>query len=54
METAAKTIATSALELICNSDVLSEVQKEFKEKTKEFVYDPLVPKGQKPNPLGIR
>ena len=54
METAAKTIATSALELICNSDVLSEVQKEFKEKTKKFVYDPLVPKGQKPNPLGIR
>ena len=54
METASKTMATSALELICNPDVLSEVQKEFKEKTKGFVYDPLVPQGQKPNPLGIR
>ncbi|MEE9276000.1 MAG: amidohydrolase [bacterium] len=54
MFTAAKTMATAALEIITDAKLLGEVREEFKEKTKEFTYDPLVPADQKPNPLGYR
>ncbi len=54
MITAAKTIAAAGHEFITNPGLLKDVREEFEEKTKDFVYDPLIPEGQKPNPLGVR
>ena len=54
MITAAKTIAAAGLEVITDPGVLKDVRAEFVEKTKDFTYDPLIPKDQKPNPLGVR
>jgi aminobenzoyl-glutamate utilization protein B len=54
MLTAAKTIATAAIEIITDEKLLGEVRAEFVEKTRGFIYDPLIPKDQKPNPLGVR
>ena len=54
MITAAKAMATSALELFTDKALMKEVQAEFEEKTHGFTYDPLIPADQKPNPLGVR
>ena len=54
MLTAAKTIATAAIEIITDEGLLEEIRAEFEEKTRGFTYDPLIPKDQKPNPLGVR
>lgn len=54
MITAAKAMAASALELFTDEALMKEVQAEFKEKTRGFTYDPLIPADQKPNPLGVR
>ena len=54
MITAAKTMAASIIELISDEGLLREVRAEFEEKTQGFTYDPLIPKDQKPNPLGVR
>ncbi len=54
MITAAKTIAAAGLEVITDPGLLQKVRTEFDEKTKGFTYDPLVPRDQKPNPLGVR
>ena len=54
MTTAAKTIATTAIEILADPELLREIRAEFEEKTRGFTYDPLVPKDQKPNPLGRR
>ncbi|MFQ5895946.1 MAG: amidohydrolase [Nitrospinota bacterium] len=54
MATAAKTMAASALDLISEPGALREVRAEFEEKTRGFTYDPIIPKDQKPNPLGQR
>jgi hypothetical protein len=54
MLTAAKTMAASVIELISDEGLLREVRAEFEEKTQGFTYDPLIPKDQKPNPLGVR
>jgi aminobenzoyl-glutamate utilization protein B len=54
MLTAAKTIAAAGLEVITDPGLLKNVRAEFDEKTKGFTYDPLIPKDQKPNPLGVR
>ena len=29
-------------------------ERNFEEKTRDFTYDPIIPEGQKPNPLGMR
>jgi aminobenzoyl-glutamate utilization protein B len=54
MVTAAKAMATTALEVLSQPAVLQEVRQEFEAKTRGFTYDPLIPKDQKPNPLGRR
>ena len=54
MMTSAKTMAAATLELISNENLLKQVRDEFKERTRGFTYDPLIPEGQKPNPLGMR
>ncbi len=54
MTTAAKTMATTAIEILADPELLREIREEFAEKTRDFSYDPLVPKDQKPNPLGQR
>ncbi len=54
MMTAAKTMAAAALELIGDARLLQQVRGEFREKTAGFSYDPIIPEGQKPNPLGMR
>lgn len=54
MITAARAIATSAIDLITDEALIKEVRAEFEEKTHGFTYDPLIPKDQKPNPLGVR
>jgi len=54
MATAAKAMATTALEVLSEPAVLREVRQEFEAKTRGFTYDPLIPKEQKPNPLGRR
>lgn len=54
MLTAAKVMAASALELLTKPALIQEIRAEFQEKTKGFTYDPIIPKGQKPNPLGVR
>ncbi len=54
MMTAAKTLAATALELIEDENLLKQVREEFASKTKGFTYDPIIPEGQKPNPLGMR
>ena len=51
---AAKTMAASVIELITDEVLLRKVRAEFEEKTREFKYNPLIPKDQKPNPLGVR
>jgi aminobenzoyl-glutamate utilization protein B len=47
MLTAAKVISVSALEALTNGRIIAQAQKEFKEKTKDFVYRSAIPAGQK-------
>jgi aminobenzoyl-glutamate utilization protein B len=54
MITAARAMVTSALELMTDEALMKAVRAEFEEKTRGFTYDPLIPKVQKPNPLGVR
>ena len=48
MVTAAKVIAASAVEALTNGRIIAQAQKEFKEKTKGFVYRSAIPAEQKP------
>ena len=48
MLTAAKVIAASALEALTDGRIVARAQKEFKEKTKDFVYRSAIPADQKP------
>jgi aminobenzoyl-glutamate utilization protein B len=48
MITAAKILSGAAIDLLLNPKKIQEAQKEFKEKTKDFVYKCAIPKGQKP------
>ena len=54
MLTATRALATTGVELLCKPELLREVREEFERKTRGFVYDPVIPKDQKPNPLGQR
>ncbi|MCP4724902.1 MAG: amidohydrolase [bacterium] len=47
MQTAAKTLAASGIEVLMNKDIIKEAQEEFQEKTKDFIYKSSVPEGQK-------
>jgi aminobenzoyl-glutamate utilization protein B len=48
MQTAAKILAASTIDFLLNPGLIREAQKEFKEKTKDFVYKCAIPGGQKP------
>jgi len=48
MHTAAKVLAASAIDLFLKPKLILDAQKEFKEKTKDFVYKCAIPKDQKP------
>lgn len=54
MATAAKALAATAVEILADPELLREARAEFEEKTRGFTFDPIVPPGQKPNPLGQR
>jgi aminobenzoyl-glutamate utilization protein B len=54
MLTATKTLALAAVELLTSPDLVREARAEFDRKTAGFVFDPVIPPGQKPNPLGSR
>ncbi|MBN1224839.1 MAG: amidohydrolase [Candidatus Aminicenantes bacterium] len=45
---AAEVMATTALDLFLDQKALAEIQKEFKEKKKDYVYKSGIPAGQKP------
>jgi aminobenzoyl-glutamate utilization protein B len=48
MITAAKVIAASGIDLLMNTDIIEEAQKEFAEKTEGNPYKSVIPEGQKP------
>ncbi len=48
MLTSAKILAASAIDLLLNPQLIRDAQKEFIEKTKDFVYKCAIPKDQKP------
>ncbi|UCH98310.1 MAG: amidohydrolase [Candidatus Aminicenantes bacterium] len=48
MITAAKVLSGAAIDLLLNPKIIKKAQKEFKEKTKDFVYKCAIPKDQKP------
>ena len=48
MRTAAKVIAASAIEALTDGRIIARAQKEFKEKTRGFVYRSAIPAEQKP------
>lgn len=54
MMTAARTLAAATLELLADESLLRRVREEFEARTEGFAYDPVIPEGQKPNPLGMR
>lgn len=45
---AAKTLATSGIEVLLDTDIVEKAQEEFREKTEGFVYKSALPEGQKP------
>lgn len=47
---AAKTLATTMVDLYEDPELLAEVQREFAEKTEGFVYEPAIPEGPPPVP----
>ncbi|NIM10631.1 MAG: amidohydrolase [Candidatus Aminicenantes bacterium] len=48
MVTAAKVFSGAAIDFLLNPKLIQEAQKEFKEKTKDFVYKCAIPENQKP------
>jgi aminobenzoyl-glutamate utilization protein B len=48
MISAAKILSAAAIDFLLNPQKIQEAQKEFKEKTKDFVYKCAIPKDQKP------
>jgi len=48
MHVAAKTLAASAVEVLMDTKIIDEAQKEFREKTKDFTYKCAVPLNQNP------
>jgi len=45
---AAKVLATTGLDFLCDPETLAEIKKEFKEKTKDYTYKSGIGPGQKP------
>ena len=45
---AAKVLALSVLSLMEDRNALGRARREFRKKTKDFTYDPIVPKRQRP------
>jgi aminobenzoyl-glutamate utilization protein B len=50
---ASKVLATSAMDLMANPENLREAKEEFKEATKDFVYECFVPIDVKPPDAGL-
>jgi aminobenzoyl-glutamate utilization protein B len=48
MQNAAKVLACSGIDILTNPEIIKEAWKEFKEKTKGFVYKSAIPQDQKP------
>jgi aminobenzoyl-glutamate utilization protein B len=48
MQIAAKILAATAIDFLLNPGLIQEAQKEFKEKTRDFVYKCSIPVDQKP------
>ncbi|MCX6692373.1 MAG: hypothetical protein NTW33_10105, partial [Methanoregula sp.] len=48
MNTAAKVLAASGLDILTDQSILEKARKEFAEKTKGFTYKNAIPDGQKP------
>jgi len=48
MQVAARVLSTSAIDLLLDPSIIQNAQKEFKEKTKDFVYKSAIPENQKP------
>ncbi len=49
MTTAAKVVACTIIDLLTKPEELAKIRGEFEEKTRRFVFDPIIPKGQKPS-----
>ena len=45
---AAKILAATTLDYMAKPELVQQVRREWEAKTKGFVYDPIVPRGQKP------
>ncbi len=48
MNTAAKVLAASGIDVLTDQSIVDKARKEFTEKTKRFIYKNAIPDGQKP------
>jgi aminobenzoyl-glutamate utilization protein B len=48
MNTAAKVLAASGIDVLTDQSIVDKARKEFTEKTKGFIYKNTIPDGQKP------